>query len=324
MTETPPLHDDRATDEAIDWVIRLAEEPDDPELRAHFESWHAAAPENREAWRHANHVSDLVGQSRNIAFLEPPAARPPDRLASSRRHRRRWPTFAAAAIAASLALAVTPTLLLRLHADHRTGTAERRTVALEDGSSIRLGPESAVSVTFAHGTRDVRLLSGEAYFEVARDEKRPFRVLTDQAMTTVLGTGFDVRLGGNSTDVSVRHGRVRVTSTGSVAAKRELTAGQWAAVKNGRLSSGDGAASLVGSWSNGTLAVVDRPVAEVIADIRRSYHGVIIVDDDRLASRSASGSFDLADPAGAIVALVRPHGATVRQITPWIILVSRD
>lgn len=324
MKGTPPLHDDRAADEAIDWVIWLAEEPDDPELRTRFDAWHAAAPQNRAAWTHANHVSDLVGQSRNLAFLQPAPTRAPDHQAGPLRQRRRWPAFAAASMAACLALAAAPNVLLELRSDYRTGTAQQQTVALADGSTIRLGPQSAVSVAFADGERNVRLLSGEAYFEVARDEHRPFHVMTDQAVTTVLGTGFDVRLDDDSTDVAVRHGRVRVASTASSGARRELTAGQWAAVTNGRVAGGDGVASLVGSWSSGTLAVVDRPVEDVIADIRRSYRGFIIVNDDRLASRSASGSFDLADPAAAIVALVRPHGATVRQITPWIIVISQN
>lgn len=309
-------------DQAIDWIILLAEEPDDADLRARFDLWLAASAENLAAWRHANRVSDLVGQSQTVAFLEPAAVGETVSASPSTRSGR-WPAFVGAAMAACLAVALAPEAMLRLQSDHRTGTAEQQTVSLEDGSTVQLAPQSAVSVSFAHGERRVRLLAGEAYFEVTHDETKPFKVVTGDAVTTVLGTGFDVRLGDQGTDVAVRHGRVRVDSLEAPPAARILTAGQWASAGHAGLVGGDGVASLVGSWSSGRLAVVDRPVGEVIADLRRSYRGIILVRDKDILSRSVSGSFNLSDPVAAVSALVRPHGATVRQITPWVIVISR-
>lgn len=225
-------------------------------------------------------------------------------------------------MAACLTFVLTPEAMLSLRSDHRTGTAEQQTIALADGSTVRLAPRSAITVSFANGERRIHLLSGEAYFEVARNERKPFKVWTDRTVTTVLGTGFDVRQGDDTTDVSVRHGRVQVERRDNPSDKRILTAGQWVAARRDGLAGGDGVPELVGSWSAGQLAVVDRPVGEVIADIRRYYQGIIVVSDGDIASRSASGSFNMADPAAAVRALVRPHGATVRQITPWIIVVS--
>lgn len=225
-------------------------------------------------------------------------------------------------MAACLAFVLAPEVMLRLRSDHRTGTAEQQTIALEDGSRVRLAPRSAITVSFTDGERQIHLLAGEAYFEVVRNEHKPFKVWTDHAVTTVLGTGFDVRQGEDATDVSVRHGRVQVERLDSPSDRRILAAGQWASARRDGLAGGDGVPELVGSWSAGQLAVVDRPVGEVIADIRRYYHGIIIVGDKDIVSRSASGSFNMANPVAALVALVRPHGATVRQITPWIIIVS--
>lgn len=322
MNATPSSSDDRAANEAIDWIILLAEEPEDLELRARFDRWFAFSAENQAAWSHANKVSSLVEQSQNVAFLTPAISKV-EAVSTPRRQRfLRWPTVVGAAIAACLTVFLAPEAMLRLQSDYRTGTAEQRSVALADGSTVQLAPRSAISVSFGHGERQVRLLSGEAYFEAARNENEPFKVLTDDAVTTVLGTGFDVHTGDDGTDVNVRHGRVRVANLASPSATRILTAGQWASARPGGLVGGEGVASLVGSWSSGRLAVVDRPVGEVIADIRRYYRGVIIVRDKEIASRSASGSFNMSDPVAAIDALVRPHGATVYQITPWMIIVS--
>lgn len=321
MNATPSSPEDRAADEAIDWIIMLAEEPDDLDLRAEFERWFAFDAQNQEAWRHANKVSNLVGQSHSVAFLTPASKSEP--ISGLPRPRfRRWPILASAAIAACLSLVLAPEAMLRLKSDYLTGTAEQRSVALEDGSSVQLAPRSAISVSFTSGERQVRLLRGEAYFEVTRNEHKPFKVLTDDAVTTVLGTGFDVHLSDKGTDVNVRHGRVRLETLGPASGMRILTAGQWAAAGPRGLAGGDCAASLVGSWSGGRLAVVDRPVGEVISDIRRYYRGVIIVRNKEIASRSASGSFDMSNPAAAIQALIRPHGATMQQITPWVIVIS--
>ncbi|WP_311267685.1 FecR domain-containing protein [Sphingobium sp. WCS2017Hpa-17] len=322
MNATPSPSEDRAADEAIDWIILLAEEPDDQDLRARFDLWFGAGAENQAAWRHANKVSALVGQSQNVAFLDPSVAKVRSVSVVPQRRSWRWAAIAGAAIAACLAVVLAPEAMLHLRSDHRTGTAEQQTIALEDGSHIRLAPRSAISVSFADGERRIHLLSGEAYFEVARNEHKPFKVWTDRAVTTVLGTGFDVRQGKDATDVSVRHGRVQVERLGHSSERRILTAGQWASAGGDGLAVGEGVPELVGSWSAGQLAVVDRPVGEVIADIRGYYHGIIIVSDKGIAARSASGSFNMADPVAALVALVRPHGATIRQITPWIIIVS--
>ncbi|MEJ7664792.1 MAG: FecR domain-containing protein [Hymenobacter sp.] len=62
------------------------------------------------------------------------------------------------------------------------------------------------------GAERVVQLRGEAFFQVFHDAGHPFRVLTDQLETTVLGTSFRVRAGtgGVATTVQVRTGRVRV------------------------------------------------------------------------------------------------------------------
>ncbi|MGV3637656.1 MAG: FecR domain-containing protein [Flavobacteriales bacterium] len=88
-----------------------------------------------------------------------------------------------------------------------------RTV-LQDNSSVVLSPGSRVNVRM----RDERHidLNGEAYFEVQRDEERPFVVEAGEVTVTVLGTAFEVSAFDTSSSVlvRVRHGRVRVVADG--------------------------------------------------------------------------------------------------------------
>ena len=70
----------------------------------------------------------------------------------------------------------------------------KQTIRLGDGTVVRLNSGSKLTypVQFSEGHRDVELV-GEAFFEVARDESRPFTISTGDIRTQVLGTSFNVR-----------------------------------------------------------------------------------------------------------------------------------
>jgi len=74
-----------------------------------------------------------------------------------------------------------------------TGPGETYPLVLADGSKIWLNAASSIRfpATFAGEERRIEL-SGEAYFEVAHDARRPFRVLVNQATVDVLGTSFNI------------------------------------------------------------------------------------------------------------------------------------
>lgn len=74
-----------------------------------------------------------------------------------------------------------------------TQKGERRQLALADGSTIWLNAESTIKYpeAFDGNTREV-YLDGEAYFDVAKNPSKPFKVHTNDVTTQVLGTSFNV------------------------------------------------------------------------------------------------------------------------------------
>lgn len=86
-------------------------------------------------------------------------------------------------------------------------------VSLADGSSVVLqsSSELALNSEFGRTTREVHL-KGEAFFNVFRDESKPFVVYTDEVVTRVLGTSFNVRAYDDDGDitVAVKTGKVSV------------------------------------------------------------------------------------------------------------------
>lgn len=318
---------DQALREAVDWTILIDDDPSSVELHDGLEAWRARDPLHERAWTQASHASDLIAQTRKVVLF--PAASHQSRPAEALAHRKasrfrpgRRIVLSGAAAAAAAWLAV-PQLLLQVRADHITAAGEERTVRLDDGSTVRLAPASAVRVAYTHGSRNVELLRGEAYFEVARNPARPFHVRSENAAVTVLGTGFDVRRGASGTDVAVRHGRVRVASSDRSRGAVSLGVGDWVHVPDsGQVASGRGSASLVGAWTERRLTAVDRPLSEVLADLGRYHSGAIILTDRRFGQSSVTGTFEAGDPFRAASLIVQPHGGKVRQITPWLIIVS--
>jgi transmembrane sensor len=89
---------------------------------------------------------------------------------------------------------------------------ESRVVTLPDGSRITLTGQSKLSYVRDMDKRSVRevFLTGEAFFEVTKNPKRPFLVYADGLVTRVVGTSFTIRTGGKQVSVVVRTGRVAV------------------------------------------------------------------------------------------------------------------
>jgi len=86
-------------------------------------------------------------------------------------------------------------------------------ITLEDGSKIHLSKNSKISypIHFEKESRTV-FLSGEAFFDIAKNPKKPFFVYSNEIITKVLGTSFTIKAFEKDANVtvSVKTGRVNV------------------------------------------------------------------------------------------------------------------
>lgn len=81
-----------------------------------------------------------------------------------------------------------------LQSEHlvQVGRGEKATVTLPDGTKVYLNAQSALTYPTAFGQQERKVqFTGEAYFEVARDEKKPFIVDNPTISVKVLGTEFN-------------------------------------------------------------------------------------------------------------------------------------
>lgn len=325
--DRPEAESDPLLQEAFDWLIRVQTAPEDAALRRALDDWKTTDERHAEAWRRATRVWDLVGEvppdidrwpaAPATAAVRPRALRAPARP-RRRRAVRRIATAASTALAACLIVALWSVLQPHLTADHATGIGESRQITLDDGSVIHLGGDSAIRTDYDGARRHVRLLEGQAFFQVTPDRDRPFVVSTDKLDVTVLGTAFDVQAGERHYAVSVAHGTVAVSYRDTV--DEQLHGGQQL-----RISRADGTAAIdaispdnVAAWRRGRLFVNDRTVADVVETLERYYSGRILIVDDDLATRRVTGSYNLRDIDLALTGLVQPHHGQILEITPFL------
>ncbi|WP_165828942.1 FecR family protein [Caulobacter radicis] len=295
--------DEALFDAAARRTLRLRDGAD----AAEHAVWLAAGPGRTEAAAEADYILSLIGAATapevNTTF-QPRRRRGASAVAAPRR--RTWKIPAAVAACLVLALGTGVALETLAPADPNRLVAqigEVRRQVLADGSAVTLNTGAVLDVRYGPEGRRVRLVKGEAFFDVVHDPSRPFVVESRAGSARVLGTAFDVRLAGDKARVSVLRGAVRVEpASGQGAAVLRAGQGAWldgAAPK--ALALEDPAA--VDAWRRGRLVVYHRPLSEVVDEIGRYKRGKVFVRGQALAARPVSGVFDVARPDAAIDAL---------------------
>ncbi|MEI2301740.1 FecR family protein [Ensifer sp. MJa1] len=312
-------------EEAMDWFLELKARPNCRETEAAFQAWLSRSDLHQESWEHALKTWQLLGEVPPVHEHLWRGARP--LAANVLPIRKSWTGKAYAAGAAALALAACllmfvslPSLLLWWQADHVTETAQSTTVTLEDGTVIQMGGDSAIATEISASARTVRLLKGEAFFDVARDPSRPFVVDAGGVAVQVLGTAFDVQLAQSETTVELAHGIVAISYSGKGHEENfELSPGEMATVVHatGAVTRNQIAQEDIGAWRSGKMFVNDVTVAAAAERLQRYHSAWIAIPQAGLAGQRVTGVYDLKDPDLALQALVQPFGGKVREVTPY-------
>ncbi len=151
---------------------------------------------------------------------------------------------------------------------------EIQEIQLADGSLIKLNIGSSLRYpeSFDNDTREVEL-TGEAYFDITRDEARPFIITTSQSKVEVLGTSFNVRESDveKNTSVAVISGKVRMTSiaNGEFVILNQDQKGIVDADQSIRKEDNENLNAM--AWESGILRFKSTPVMDVFGDIEAFY-----------------------------------------------------
>jgi transmembrane sensor len=209
--------------------------------------------------------------------------------------------------------------LLSITADAHTGTGTRRTIALDDGSTLILNARSAVNIHMRGNQRVIRLLDGDIIARVAADPTRPFIVETRDGSVRALGTQFVVSQRKHDSLVAVLEHSVMVNNT----ATSQMVLEEGAAARfdqHGVTRLEKSQADSLASWTDGVLDVRNQSLGEVINALRPYQSGYMHISPQAAALR-VFGIFPLDDPAAALISLVETQPIVLRQLGPlltWI------
>jgi transmembrane sensor len=187
---------------------------------------------------------------------------------------------------------------------HRNTTQQVQLLQLPDASRVTLQPGSSLRyATALAGPRREVYLEGEAFFQVHKNPQRPFLVFTNQVVTTVLGTSFDVKAypGQAQALVAVREGKVAVQPRET--AQLDATPAHPAKLgvlllPNQQVVYSVASRRLKKELVDKPVVLVpqvfefeERPVAEVFAALEKAYGVPIHYDRQKLAGCTVSITF---------------------------------
>ena len=266
---------------ALDWFVRT----NDPAFDGweEFTAWLEESPANADAY-HA--LADSEAEMLPLIEAVPSIVAEPDR----RPERRRLALVAGVAAFAALGTAVIAPRMMPV--DYSTGPGEVRTVSLGGKDQLVLNGNTRLALA-GWDRRSVRLEQGQVLLRLREANAEKIHVTSGDLELVDVGTVFEVSREGRDTRVLVSEGAVIADPDG---ARLTLATGQ-------RLDTKDGAAVLqatpadtssVGSFERGQLMYVDEPLANVIADLRRST-GIDFSASAAISTRRFTGTLSVAE-----------------------------
>ncbi len=297
MDSRPSIDEQAAT-----WYARRTSGQFTAEQEAELQAWLATSP------AHAKAFADMQLIWADFDRVPRPVLATPVVMLKPRSRRTLPRAMAASFVLLCAALATSqdwfgraPSVDLQLS----SARGEQRQVELADGSRIDLNVDTRLHVRLYDDHREVELLQGEAFFAVARDERRPFVVMAGEGSVRVLGTRFSVRRGGERLDVAVESGKVAVSPEAGGSHRAELGAGDSADFdyRTRHLELGHRSPEEIASWRRGQLIFRDRPLAQLVDELSHYRNAPVGLADASLAERRVSGSLNIGKPDAFLAAL---------------------
>jgi transmembrane sensor len=307
-----------------DWLVAHDRGLTPAEARG-FEAWLERSPDHARAWEHASTLWGAFDRESDPAV---------DRMLAAARMARasswsRVPLRFAAGFAV-LALVLGSGLFDWRQTGVRTNNVQQVAqatapqvfsagtglghVTLPDGSNVVLDAQSAIQVRQSAQRRDLTLIRGRAFFDVAHDPGRPFVVMAANRTVTDVGTAFVVSLQPAGLSVVLERGRVRIAHADHAANGIDLDPGRQYEEADGQpavVTAVDVEATL--AWKNGLIELNDTPISDAVAQINRYAKQPLYVGDAKAAALKVTGQYRLDDANGFAESLAAIYPVSVRH-----------
>ena len=176
---------------------------------------------------------------------------------------------------------------------------QRANLTLSDGTNVWLNARTKIvyPAVFDKSVRQVAV-DGEAYFDVAKDKKRPFIVETGKCNMEVLGTKFNVEGYSDKDDfeVTLMEGSVRVASRIGLGDTLMLKPDSKACLqKDGRLKVIPVDDYNPYRWKEGLICFRNESFLSIMSDLEKYFGVSIVVENKNVLKYYFTGKFRQAD-----------------------------
>ena len=205
-----------------------------------------------------------------------------------------------------------------------TARGKQFQLVLEDGTKVWLNAASSIRypVVFADSAREVEI-TGEAYFDVAADKKKPFRVKANGSTVDVLGTQFNINAYTNepSAKTTLIAGAVNVKNGNS---RQLLKPGQQAVVKN------DGSIKLcenvnlgeITAWKNNMFSFNNTELSKLMRQLERWYDVTVVFADSNDSGLRLNGDISRTANLSTVLKMLELTGEVHFTIKDKTIMVN--
>ena len=335
--------------ESAAWIARLDRGELSNKERVDLREWIGRSPEHYALInRLAGIWNDLDDLAEILAEVEPHI---PTRGTHERPRLITWFLPARVTVFAAIIITIVIGILLNNSDDYRsvpvqeslwqasylTDVGKQQTAALRDGSQVQLNTDTIIDVDFDNRQRKVRLVKGEALFEVIRDQSRPFLVYVGTNVIRAVGTAFVVKLIEDEVEVTVKEGRVELKSLKDDTVNRsekELTiassvidAGQTVWLNKEIQTLQEIEIEEIDrklAWRDGLIIFSGEPLSNVVEEISRYTPIKFVITDPEIGLLRIGGRFKIGETEAMLEVMETGFGVNINRVSGDLVYLGTD
>lgn len=225
---------------------------------------------------------------------------------------------------------------------YTTLIGQQMDATFDDGSIIHLNTNSRIETEFSDEKRIIKLIKGEALFEVAHDPDRPFIVYAGDRLVQAIGTKFVVHLKSENIQVTVTDGKVKMSKVALNTKLVDIKELNNTTIEKDDVYITKGEKVIVGSdqapkltyinpenikrelaWLDGKLIFDNEELFDVIEEINRYIDIEIVLKEPYLHKIPISGRFDLKDSEALIEAIKLSFNMDSQRLSSNKVLLTK-
>lgn len=316
------------TEEALSLITRYLDDPENENLQQELHAFRQASAENEAFFIEIKKVWDYAEKAGPLSDMhKSEVSKRFKRVLKENTESPKSVFIWVRNLAASLILLAfgywlyqknqTPVYLSKITGNHVDS------VKLSDGSFVRIAKNSEFRypVRFNGSTREVALIKGQAFFEITKDKKHPFKVNMNESNVTVLGTSFNIHLSDTSIVLGVKTGKVQFLPYKNAVASI-LTAGQAIAYDVKRHELESRSVQNQDAWIKDELIFVDTSLDEVCKQLSTYYGIEIELDDHKHKAKKLNAHFKNQPLEDVLMVLTETYNLKIKKEPTKINLIT--